>query len=167
MIGAILGASIASKIGLKVTFGLGFIGLSMLVFGQILPAWRAEINIHDNQDDSHFLTSKQFVIPVLFVGSITSGFGQAIIWVAQGEYISECANEETKGFFFALFWAFYMASQIFGNLTGALIITHASGPSFFLIMGMIMLFSVIGFFFIRKPYKYDEQEEEEIGGTVI
>lgn len=41
MFGALLGASIASKMGMKLTFGVGFVLLSMLVFGQILPAWRA------------------------------------------------------------------------------------------------------------------------------
>lgn len=97
-------------------------------------------------------------MPILYIGSITSGFGQAIIWIAQGEYVSLCANEETKGFFFALFWAFYMGSQIFGNLTGALIITKASGPSFFLIMGIIMLISVIGFYFLKHPHKFEVVE---------
>lgn len=110
MIGAILGASIASKIGMKLTFGIGFVCLSMMVFCQILTAWRAQKNQKDNQDGSSFLTSKAFVIPTLFICHIISGFGQAIIWIAQGEYISECGTEETHGFFFALFWAFYMAS---------------------------------------------------------
>lgn len=30
--------------------------------------------------------------------------------------MSDCATEETKGFFFSYFWAFYMSSQIFGSL---------------------------------------------------
>ena len=82
MIGAILGASIASKIGLKITFGVGFIGLSMICFTQTLPAWRAQIIEDGNKDDLSFLTSRGFIIPILYLGSITSGFGQAIIWVA-------------------------------------------------------------------------------------
>lgn len=51
MIGAVLGVSISSKIGLKVTFGLGFIGLSMICFSQVLPAWRAQ-QINDGADGS-------------------------------------------------------------------------------------------------------------------
>lgn len=38
------------------------------------------------------------------------GFGMGVLWVAQGEYVSLCATEETKGFYFAHFWAFYMSS---------------------------------------------------------
>lgn len=110
MIGAVLGASITSKIGLKQTFVVGFVCLSLMIFGQMLMAWRAEKNKNDNQDDSSFLTSKRFVVAFLYFTNIISGFGQAIIWVAQGEYVSLCANEYTKGFFFALFWAFYMGS---------------------------------------------------------
>ena len=105
----------------------------------------------------------------MYITNIISGFGQAIIWVAQGEYISLCATEETKGFFFALFWAFYMASQIFGNFAGAIIITRASGPIFFLIMGLIMLLSVTGYIFVKHPkedeikfVKNDDNEEEQL-----
>ena len=93
MMGAILGASITSKIGLKQTFVVGFVCLSLMVFGQMLMAWRAEKNKNDNQDDASFLTSKKFVVAFLYITNIISGFGQAIIWVAQGEYISLCATE--------------------------------------------------------------------------
>ena len=51
-----------------------------------------------------------------------------------------------------------MASQIFGNFAGAIIITRASGPIFFLIMGLIMLFSVTGYVFVKHP-KYESQIE--------
>ena len=153
MIGAVVGASITTKIGMKLTFSIGFIFLSMMVFCQILTAWRAQQNENGNQDGGHFFTSKRFVVPFLFISHIIAGFGQAIIWVAHGEYISLCATDETKGFFFALFWAFYMGSEIFGNLTGALIITRASGPVFFLIMGLIMLITVFGYIFLKQPKK--------------
>lgn len=107
------------------------------------------------------LTSKKFVVAFLYFTNIISGFGQAIIWVAQGEYVSLCANEHTKGFFFALFWAFYMASQIFGNFAGAIIITRASGPIFFFIMGLIMLLSVIGYIFVKHPKDDDSKKKKE------
>jgi hypothetical protein len=68
-----------------------------------------------------------------------------LLWVAQGEYVSNCASESTKGFYFGHFWALYMSAQIFGNLTGALLISKTSGIWFFLIMGIIMMFPVFGF----------------------
>jgi len=45
-----------------------------------------------------------------------------LLWVAEGKYISECATETTKGFYFSYFWMFYMLSQVFGNLIAALIL---------------------------------------------
>lgn len=62
------------------------------------------------------------------------------------------------GFFFAYFWAFYMAAEIFGNLTGAIIITKASGPAFFIIMGVIMIIDVVGFKFLKLPTNVEEDE---------
>lgn len=89
----------------------------------------------------------------MYVGNTIVGFGAALIWVAQGEFISICANEETKGFYFGHFWALYMSAEIFGNLIGGLIIQSTSGVLFFVIMGIIMIFPTIGFLTIRIPQK--------------
>jgi hypothetical protein len=45
----------------------------------------------------------------LFISAI-SGFFGSLLWVAEGKYISDCATEKTKGFYFSYFWAFYMQS---------------------------------------------------------
>lgn len=42
---------------------------------------------------------------MLYIGSFMTGFGVAIIAVVQGEYISSCATERTKGFYFGYFLA--------------------------------------------------------------
>jgi len=62
-----------------------------------------------------------------------------MIWVAQGEFVGMCSTEETKGFYYALYWSLYMMSNILGSLIGAVMIKISSGPSFYLIMGGIML----------------------------
>ena len=54
-----------------------------------------------------------------------------------------------------------MAAEIVGNLTGAIIITKASGPSFFIIMGVIMVVDVIGFFFMKLPDRHESEGHEE------
>ena len=60
--------------------------------------------------------------------------------------MSDCATEETKGFYFALFWAYYVSSQIVGSFVGALLITRTTGPTFFMIMGSFtLLFSFLFF----------------------
>jgi hypothetical protein len=78
-----------------------------------------------------------------------SGFGTAMIWTTQGEYITLCNTENSVGFYFSLFWVIFMSSQVLGNLIGSIIVTRTSGPIFFLIMGLIVLAGNMMFLFIR------------------
>jgi hypothetical protein len=54
--------------------------------------------------------SESFYSAVNLIISAVSGFLGSLLWVAEGKYISECATEETRGFYFSYFWAFYMTS---------------------------------------------------------
>jgi MFS family permease len=47
---------------------------------------------------------------ILMVTSVLAGLGQAFTSVVSCEYISNCATENTKGFYFGYFWVFYMSS---------------------------------------------------------
>ena len=80
----------------------------------------------DHKDDGSFLYDKGFIKGLSFFSSFVNGFGSGILWVAQGKYVGECASDHNKGFFFGYFWAFFMASQILGNLIAALILGHLS-----------------------------------------
>ena len=62
-----------------------------------------------------------------------------------------CGTDETAGFFFGYFWAWYMSTNIIGNLLGSEMIKTESGPQFFFIMSLIMFSGNIGFFFLKKP----------------
>jgi len=55
--------------------------------------------------------------------SAICGIGNSLVWPAQGKYIADCANEDTKGFFYGYFWAYYMSSQVIGNLIGAAVLS--------------------------------------------
>ena len=87
----------------------------------------------------YFLRILSFLLPAYFgsnyhtlitisilIAAIFNGFGSGILWVAQGEYMSEAATDETKGFYFSYFIMIFMVSQIVGNLVAGLVIT-ASG----------------------------------------
>jgi MFS family permease len=76
----------------------------------------------DHKLDPGFFFSKNFIYALSFFSSAVNGFGAGILWVAQGKFVGECANDDNKGFFFGYFWAFFMASQILGNLIAALIL---------------------------------------------
>jgi len=60
MIGSIFGASIVSKLGLKMTFIIGFISFSFMVFFQILPSIRAKMKDDGKDLDAQFYTQKNF-----------------------------------------------------------------------------------------------------------
>lgn len=89
----------------------------------------------------------------MIVSGVACGFGQALLWTAQGYYVSLCAGpvQQNKGFYFSLFWSIYMLSQIFGNLAASYIIGSLSSVSFFYIMSSVSLFSSVIFAFLRKP----------------
>lgn len=69
----------------------------------ILPA------LNDHGSDKFFF-SYGFVTVITIITSFLNGFGEGIAQPASGKFISDCATEKTKGFFFAYFWAFYMGS---------------------------------------------------------
>ena len=59
---------------------------------------------------TNFFFSYGFVCTLTVVTSFFNGFGEGIAQPASGKFISDCATERTKGFFFAYFWSFYMGS---------------------------------------------------------
>ena len=85
--------------------------------------------------------------------SVLGGLGEAIMWVAQGKYISDCATEKTKGFFFGYFWIFYMASQIFGSILAAIVFEYFSLSTFYVTMTMFTMISGVIFYFVKDPIR--------------
>lgn len=83
---------------------------------------RSEEEKHGHDVNQHWYYSETFYFVLNLIISAVSGFFGSLLWVAEGKYISDCATEKTKGFYFSYFWAFYMQSQIFGNLIAALIL---------------------------------------------
>ena len=91
-----------------------FLSLPFII-GLILPSLKRYI-------EGNFLVSNGFVGVLTTILSFINGFGEGIAQPASGKYISDCATERSKGFFFAYFWAFYMGSQVIGNLLSSYIL---------------------------------------------
>ena len=83
--------------------------------------------------------------------SAICGIGNSLVWPAQGKYIADCANEKTKGIYYGYFWAFYMSSQVIGNLIGAAVLAGGSYVNFFFIMASLGMFASFLFLFLKKP----------------
>ncbi len=67
--------------------------------------------------------------------------------------MGECANDKNKGFFFGYFWAFFMASQVLGNLIAALILGPLSQSTYYIVMTIAAFSGTTIFLFLRKPLK--------------
>jgi hypothetical protein len=65
------------------------------------------------------------------------------------------ATEETKGFYFSLFWAIYTSSQFFGNIIAALVLGNLKETYYFCIMGVVAFSSVFIFATLRNPKPSD------------
>ena len=86
----------------------------------------------------------------MLISAGINGLGASILWVGQGKYITSCANEENKGFFFSLFW-FILMTAFVGNLIGAFVIGQFSLVAFFVIMSLICLLGSLGFLLLAQP----------------
>ncbi|CDW81164.1 major facilitator superfamily protein [Stylonychia lemnae] len=112
----------------------------------ILPALNT-----DNKADNNFFFSQSFVTILTIYVSFLNGFGGGINQPASGKYISDCATENTKGFFFAFFWSFYMGSQVIGNIISAFALGYFEQYYYVLIMAIICFCSGMLLFFLKQP----------------
>jgi MFS family permease len=112
----------------------------------LLPAYKS---IYTNS--TSFWLQDSFVYPVIYVTSLLNGLGEGVSQPASGTYISDCAIEENKGFYFAFFWAFYMGSQVFGNLIAALVLGNLDQRYYVIVMTSLTVVGSFFFFFLKKP----------------
>ena len=78
----------------------------------------------EKEQNPIFAEYNSFIEAALFAAAVVNGFSLGILWASANNYIADCASEENKGFFFSYFWAFYMASQVFGNLIAAFVFKY-------------------------------------------
>jgi len=96
--------------------------------------------------------SRWFIIFLLYLSAALMGPGSAMLWVAEGEYISNCANDYNKGLFMSTFRAIYMSSNIFGYLFSAFVIGIISNMYvFFSILTGLSLIASFVFLFLQTP----------------
>lgn len=155
-ISSLMSTALLKKLGIYKCLILGGFGHFCFVFAQIFPAIR-----YDNGEESTgFFTSDGFIKTLLIICALINGFGAAIIWVANGSYIAECATPKTKGFFFGFFWFVYQSSQSAGSVIGALILRSGRNQTFFyLSLGILAALASLSFWFIRKPIKVQTVSE--------
>ena len=95
---------------------LGAFGYVFWILCFILVAFYAQYKEdHPGKEPSGIL-DKRLIKILIYIASCITGLGAAVVWVAQGEFVSECACDENKGFYNSYFWFFFMGASMFGNL---------------------------------------------------
>jgi MFS family permease len=130
------------------------------IIALLLPAYKG-----DFPNSKIFLLNDWFVYPVILLTSLMNGFGQGVVQPASGNYISDCANEENKGFYFALFWSFYMGSQVFGNLLAAFLLGNFPQKYFVMMITAICSAATALLFTLKNPVVHhsDHPDEHAVG----
>eukprot|EP00347_Sterkiella_histriomuscorum_P005421 403356681 len=144
--GCLIATAIMGKIGVKKSLMLGSFCDTLWILCNLPPALKDE-----NTGSDSFFYSDGFIYFTQLFAAVLDGFGDAVQWVAQGKYISDCATEKTKGFYFSYFWTYYMSSQVFGNLIAAFVLGNFKQSYFFLIMAAFSSTSILIFATLRKP----------------
>ncbi|CDW80605.1 major facilitator superfamily protein [Stylonychia lemnae] len=146
-IGCLAASYILDKLGSKISLSISATADALWILAILPPAYSSEIK---HNDDSFFI-SDGFIYTTQILIQAIQGFLLGLKWVAGSKYVSECASEETKGFFASFFWGIYMISMVLGSLIAAFVSMHFKQSSFLLIMAAIALFSVLIFATLVKP----------------
>ncbi|CDW83344.1 major facilitator superfamily protein [Stylonychia lemnae] len=161
--GSLVSTAVMNKVGVKYCLAIGAVFDCFWILSSIFPYLQKQ-----NPGDPRFIYSNAFIYLTTILSSIFDGLGNAIQWVAQGKYIADCATEKTKGFFFSYFWAYYMASQIVGNLLGALVIKQFDQIVFYLTMACFSILASFIFICLKDPItSYEALEDDQIQQNVL
>jgi len=108
-----------------------------------------------------------FIYVLLMSTAAINAVGGSVLWVAQGNYVSACANEGNKGLFNSVLWTFNMATFASGNLIAAFVIPNLSESDFYIMMTSFCVFACVYFLFLRKPRPQPIALEPETENTEL
>jgi len=146
-ISSFVSSATIKKMGLYTSFFVASMCHFCTCFAQILPAYRLNY-----PGRNKFFESTTTIEVTLLLAAVINGFGVGVIQTAIGIYIAECATPSTKGFYYGLFWFFYMMSMTVGSLIGAFVLTEGVNETFFyIVLASMALVASISFLFLRKP----------------
>lgn len=116
-VACLFSTTLIKKIGIKKCMVLGAICDTIWVIGCIPVALATE-----NPDSNSFFLTNGFIIFINIFVNLLGGCSTAILWVANGVYIANCATEMNKGFYISYFNGYFLIAGVFGNLISAVVL---------------------------------------------
>ncbi|XP_046855255.1 UNC93-like protein MFSD11 isoform X2 [Xenia sp. Carnegie-2017] len=108
---------------------------------------------------------------LLYAASVVVGFGAAVIWTAQGSYLTLNSTDETMGRNSGIFWAFFQCSFLIGSMivyfcfkpeNGSTLISLHQRSIVLLIFIALSAFGTLFFLLLRKQKSSTESDRQEI-----
>ncbi|XP_065066006.1 UNC93-like protein MFSD11 [Rhopilema esculentum] len=102
----------------------------------------------------------------LYLASVIVGFGAAVIWTAQGNFLTINSNHETMGRNSGIFWALLQCSLLFGNmfvyfyLNGKSDISAKEGRTIFTVLSSCCFAGTLCFLFLRKAPGQSQEDNQ-------
>ncbi|VDP57216.1 unnamed protein product [Schistosoma mattheei] len=104
----------------------------------------------------------------LYSASLVNGIGAAVLWTAQGAFITDCSTKSNLNQHFSLFWGLFQANQIVGGLYAYLSLSNIDEISRTLrirLYGGLLgcaIFGILLLFTLRKPHKTDNISHQQL-----
>jgi len=146
---------IVKRAGFRASFVMGGLTYTLFVSSFVLPAYHAQ-----NPTSSAWFADRTFIWSIVLTTGALNGVGSAVLWVANGNYISECATNANKGLFNSIFWVFLMFSAIIGYAAAAFLINDCKQTTYWFVMTVICLLATLTFMFITKPDKHPTKKTQ-------
>jgi len=142
----LVASAIVKALGLRLSMFLGGMTYIVYVIANIISA--------ANEDDTtlHYY----LMIPA---GAL-EGFGGALLWTAQGAYLTFCSEETSLGLYSGIFFTLFISNQILGNVSAAILLNKGVETQLvFKILAAIAIFGLLVFGLLR-PVKRPESAKE-------
>jgi len=148
----LVASAIVNKMGERFSLAVGSQCYTLYISSFALAAASAE-----KPDSNSWFLNSTFISSAILIAAAANGFGAAILWTAQGRYVSRIASESNKGTFFGVFWVFLMLNFIVGVLGGAFALKNVNPFSFYLGMTLLSFVSCL-FFLCLRPVQPNEED---------
>ena len=132
----------------RASFLIPSLGIMLFILGGLLLVSCSDADLEI--PNRSFLCSEWTIYITNLLFSMISGSITTLLYATGNEYVGWASNEQNKGFFYGISWAFAQSSIAVGNFSAALLIRYFGQFQFYLVMSCTAFISFILFFFVHE-----------------